>query len=158
MCKILILAADNKQYLLKLIMNQNHVYKIISYLCSFRKNAFPTKINRVGKSCNFDLIKKVACLNLTDSFRQHSTINIRQNMRQTTKKKGSNNNIAHELARVHQKRAVSTGYRGSFDDFFVHLEVDHKLCWQVFVFFWPPTYPPYVDIFQLINVDKTSWF
>ena len=78
-----------------------YVYKIISFLYSFRKNAFPTKINRVGKSCNFDLIKKVACLNLTDSFRQHSTINIRQNMRQTTKKKGSNNNIAHELARVH---------------------------------------------------------
>ena len=110
----------------------------------------------MGKSCNFDLIKKVACLNLTDSFRQHSTINIRQNIRQTTKKKGSNNNIAHELARVHPKRAVSTGHRGSFDDFFVHLEVDHKLRLQDLSFF--DHLPPSVYIFYGIKVYKKSIF
>ena len=36
------------------------------------------------------------------------------------------------------------------------LGVVHKLRWQDFGFFWPPT--PYVDIFYGMNVDKKWWF
>ena len=38
----------------------------------------------------------------------------------------------------------------------IYLGVFHKLRWQDFDFFWPPT--PSVDIFYLMNVDKKRTF